>query len=90
MKLCGVDAEDLAEMVEEIRELNPKPAHIFTADVAPPIVPDVMLRPLAGGTWQVELNNDTLPLPGWLDALVDEVRAHPAPQTATGRYDACT
>jgi GT2 family glycosyltransferase len=25
----------------------------------------------------VFLNNDTVPLPGWLDTLVDEVRAHP-------------
>lgn len=61
MKLCCVDAEDLAEMIAEIRELNPKPAHIFTVDVAPPIVPDVMLRAHAGGTWQVELNSETLP-----------------------------
>ena len=61
MKLCGVDAEDLADMIEEIRQLNPKPAHVFTADVAPPIVPDVMLKPQSGGTWMVELNNETLP-----------------------------
>jgi RNA polymerase sigma-54 factor len=61
MKLCDVDAEDLAGMIAEIRELNPKPAMAFTSDVAPPIVPDVMLRPLPGGGWQVELNNDNLP-----------------------------
>src|SRR4029079_16411471 len=39
MKLCGVDAEDLAGMIKEIRELNPKPAMAFASDVAPPIVP---------------------------------------------------
>lgn len=61
MKICGVDAEDLAAMIAEIRELNPKPAHVFTADVAPPIVPDVMLKAQPGGTWMVELNNETLP-----------------------------
>jgi len=61
MKLCGVDAEDLAGMIAEIRELNPKPALAFTADHAPPIVPDVVLRPQPGGGWQVELNNDNLP-----------------------------
>ena len=27
MKLCGVDAEDLADMIDEIRQLDPKPAH---------------------------------------------------------------
>jgi RNA polymerase sigma-54 factor len=61
MKLCGVDAEDLAGMIDEIRELNPKPAQAFTADVAAPVVPDVVLRPQPGGGWQVELNNDNLP-----------------------------
>ena len=61
MKLCGVDAEDLADMIAEIRQLDPKPAQAFTADVAPPIVPDVMLKPLPGGGWHVELNTDTLP-----------------------------
>ncbi|MFY9287668.1 MAG: RNA polymerase factor sigma-54 [Alphaproteobacteria bacterium] len=61
MKLCSVDAEDLAGMIAEIKQLNPKPALSFTADVAPPIVPDVMLKPLPGGGWHVELNNDNLP-----------------------------
>ena len=60
MRLCGVDAEDLTQMIEEIRQLNPKPAQIFAADVALPIVPDVMLRAARDG-WHVELNNDTLP-----------------------------
>jgi RNA polymerase sigma-54 factor len=61
MKLCSVDAEDLAGMIAEIRELNPKPAMAFTSDVAPPIVPDVILKPQPGGGWQVELNNENLP-----------------------------
>ena len=49
MRLCNVDAEDLADMIAEIRQLNPKPAMAFTSDVAPPIVPDVMLRADTGG-----------------------------------------
>jgi len=61
MRLCGVDAEDLVAMIEEIRALDPKPATAFTVDVAPPIVPDVFLRPKAGGGWSVELNSETLP-----------------------------
>jgi RNA polymerase sigma-54 factor len=60
MKLCGVDAEDLADMIEEIRQLDPKPAQQFAADAAPPIVPDVLLKP-HGTSWQVELNSETLP-----------------------------
>lgn len=61
MRICNVDAEDLAGMIAEIRQLNPKPATAFTSDVAPPIVPDVILRPQPGGGWHIELNTDTLP-----------------------------
>lgn len=61
MRICNVDAEDLADMIAEIRQLNPKPATAFTSDVAPPIVPDVILRPQPGGGWHIELNTDTLP-----------------------------
>lgn len=61
LKKCGVDAEDLTEMVAEIRALDPKPALAFSGDAAPPITPDVMLVPLPNGGWHVELNNETLP-----------------------------
>lgn len=61
MKLCGVDSDDLAQMLTEIRALNPKPAMAFASDVAPPIVPDVLLRAQPGGGWHVELNGETLP-----------------------------
>lgn len=60
MQLCGVDAEDLAEMVAELRALNPKPGLAFDTTSAQPIVPDVLVRP-QGTSWIVELNNDTLP-----------------------------
>jgi RNA polymerase sigma-54 factor len=61
MRLCGVDAEDLSGMIDDIKRLNPKPAQAFTSDVAMAIVPDVVLKPLPGGGWQIELNNDNLP-----------------------------
>jgi len=61
MKICGCDAEDLAEMIAEIRSLNPKPAMAFDHSSAPPVTPDVLMRPAPGGGWLVELNNDTLP-----------------------------
>lgn len=60
-ELCGVDAEDVADMVAEIRALNPKPALAFDHVIAQPITPDIFMRPRSGSSWTVELNNDTLP-----------------------------
>jgi len=60
-KVCGVDDEDLAEMIAEIRQLNPKPGHAFGSTTMQPIVPDVFVRPGPDGSWLIELNSDTLP-----------------------------
>lgn len=60
-QLCGVDAEDLTDMLAELRRLNPRPAQAFTVDITQTLIPDVLLRPLAGGGWQVELNPENLP-----------------------------
>jgi RNA polymerase sigma-54 factor len=60
-KICGVDEEDLVEMIGEIRHLNPKPGLAFSSVLVQPIVPDVFVRQGADGGWLVELNHDTLP-----------------------------
>ncbi len=60
-RLCGVDDEDLADMIAEIRGLNPKPGLAFGSTLVQPIVPDVFVRAAPDGSWQVELNSDTLP-----------------------------
>jgi RNA polymerase sigma-54 factor len=60
-RVCGVNDEDLADMIGEIRSLNPKPGLAFGSTVVQPIVPDVFVRAAPDGTWQVELNSDTLP-----------------------------
>jgi RNA polymerase sigma-54 factor len=60
-RICGVDDADLADMISEIRRLNPKPGLAFGSAVVQPIVPDVYVRPRADGGWLVELNSDTLP-----------------------------
>lgn len=61
MKLCRVDAEDLAEMVSEIRALDPKPALAWGHEAASPVTPDILMRAQPGGGWLLELNPDTLP-----------------------------
>ena len=59
--VCGVDAEDIADMISEIRTLNPKPGLAFGAEPVTPVIPDVFVRESPEGGWLVELNSDTLP-----------------------------
>ncbi|HEY8613292.1 MAG TPA: RNA polymerase factor sigma-54 [Roseomonas sp.] len=61
LRICGVDAEDLSDMVAEIRRLNPKPGFSTDGDIAPLVVPDVLMRRLPDETWLLELNPETLP-----------------------------
>ncbi|HSF94741.1 MAG TPA: RNA polymerase factor sigma-54, partial [Thermohalobaculum sp.] len=61
MAACGVDAEDLADMILEIRALDPRPCAGFAAERAETLIPDLLLRPGRFGGWELELNPDTLP-----------------------------
>jgi RNA polymerase sigma-54 factor len=58
---CKVDMDDLHDMADEIRTLNPKPGNVFGTVVVQPVVPDVTVRPAPDGSWAVELNTETLP-----------------------------
>ncbi|NVJ97339.1 MAG: RNA polymerase factor sigma-54 [Alphaproteobacteria bacterium] len=60
-RLCGVDQNDLADMVKEIRLLNPKPGLAYGGVAVQPVVPDIFVQKSRAGTWVVELNTDTLP-----------------------------
>ena len=60
-KICGVGDEDLADMIGEIRRLNPKPGLAFGSTTVQPIIPDVFVRSGPDGGWLVELNSETLP-----------------------------
>jgi RNA polymerase sigma-54 factor len=60
-KICGVDEEDLADMVAEIRRLDPKPGRSFGGAAIQPVVPDVTVRRGPDGSWLVELNAEGLP-----------------------------
>jgi RNA polymerase sigma-54 factor len=80
-KICGVGDEDLAEMIAELRRLNPKPGLAFGSTIVQPIVPDVFVRAAPDGAWLVELNSDTLP-----KVLVNQT--YYAEVSATARRDA--
>ncbi|NRP71928.1 RNA polymerase sigma-54 factor 2 [Ensifer psoraleae] len=60
-KICGVDEEDLVDMLAEIRQLDPKPGTSFETSVTESIVPDVIVRAAPDGAWLIALNPDALP-----------------------------
>ena len=60
-RVCGVDADDLQDMIGELKALTPRPGAGFGGEPAQTVVPDVHVRPDPAGGWKVELNSDTLP-----------------------------
>jgi len=60
-KKCGVDKEDLRQMVAEIRALNPKPASGFSHEISQTLEPDVFVHRLPDGNWHIELNMGNFP-----------------------------
>ncbi|MFQ3594623.1 MAG: RNA polymerase factor sigma-54 [Sphingomonadaceae bacterium] len=59
-RLCHVDAEDLADMLRELRSYDPKPGLKVGGGRAAPVVPDLFVR-RSGAGHVVELNSGTLP-----------------------------
>ena len=60
-RVCGVDDEDVLEMIAEIKRLDPKPGRAFGSSPIQPVVPDVAVRAAPDGSWIVELNSEVLP-----------------------------
>jgi RNA polymerase sigma-54 factor len=60
-EICGVDQEDVVDMLAELRTLTPRPGAAFAGEAAPAITPDVFVREMPNGAFAVELNADTLP-----------------------------
>jgi RNA polymerase sigma-54 factor len=61
MRVCGVDAEDLSDMIGEVKSLDPRPGLAFDPPLAQPVVPDILMRAQPQGGWLVELNAESLP-----------------------------
>ena len=63
-RMCGVDDEDFADMLAELRSYDPKPGLKFGGGGGEPVVPDILIRAGAnknGGGWDIAINQATLP-----------------------------
>lgn len=61
IRVCHVDAEDMVEMIGEIKSLDPRPGLAFDPPLAQSVVPDILMRAQPEGGWIIELNAETLP-----------------------------
>jgi len=61
MEVCGVDAEDLTDMIAELKRLDPKPAAGYDSAAPVSIIPDVLMRTAPDGGYVLELNPETMP-----------------------------
>src|SRR4051794_34720885 len=59
-RICGVDDEDLADMIREVRSYDPKPGCQFSGNATQDVSPDVFVRRTGSG-YVIELNQATLP-----------------------------
>jgi RNA polymerase sigma-54 factor len=59
-RLCGVDDEDMTDMIREIRSYDPKPGLRFGSARVEAVTPDLFVNRTAKG-WRVEINSATLP-----------------------------
>lgn len=59
-RLCNVDDEDMADMIRELRNYDPKPGCRYGGEPAQPVVPDLYVARRKDG-WAIEINAATLP-----------------------------
>ena len=59
-RMCGVDDEDMADMIRELRAYDPKPGCRYGGEPAQAVVPDLFVQRTKAG-WAIELNAATLP-----------------------------
>jgi RNA polymerase sigma-54 factor len=59
-RICGVDDDDMTDMIRELRTYNPKPGLRFGESRIDAVVPDVFVAETPKG-WRVEINSASLP-----------------------------
>jgi RNA polymerase sigma-54 factor len=87
-RICGVDDEDLADMVRELRAYDPKPGCRFSGSAAEEVTPDVFVRRSRGG-YSVELNQATLPRVLVNRRYYQELKSGPQDKTSRAWLSEC-
>lgn len=87
-RICGVDDEDLADMVRELRAYDPKPGCRFSSSAAEEVTPDVFVRKSRGG-YSVELNQATLPRVLVNRRYYQELKSGPQDKTSRAWLSEC-
>ena len=87
-RICGVDDEDLADMVRELRAYDPKPGCQFSSNAAQDVTPDVFVRRSRGG-YSVELNQATLPRVLVNRRYYQELKSGPQDKTSRAWLSEC-
>ncbi len=60
-RIVGASTDDLSDMLDEIRQLDPRPGRAFGTAPVHPVIADVLVRQGPDGGWALELNSDVLP-----------------------------
>jgi RNA polymerase sigma-54 factor len=59
-RMCSVDDEDMADMIRELRNYDPKPGLRFGSAPIEAVTPDIFIAKRGKG-WAIEINSATLP-----------------------------
>ena len=60
-KICDMSADELDQAIRLIKTLDPRPAAKFKPILADSVVPDVLVSMKNDGSWNIDLNPETLP-----------------------------
>jgi len=87
-RICGVDDEDLADMIRELRAYDPKPGCRFSGNATAEVTPDVFVRRTRAG-FAVELNQATLPRVLVNRRYYQELKSGPQDKTSRAWLSEC-
>ena len=80
-RVCGVDDDDIFDMIAEIKRLDPKPGRRFAREIEPTAIPDVIVSLSPDGSWRVELNSEAMPRVLVNETYAAKVRRGPVRET---------